>query len=173
MVSAAFAGGFVAQVLVGGPPAHAQEAAHRQLRVRRLVVVDERGTERAVLAAEPEGAGLVIKDGSGNPRMRLGMLPADQVGIVLTAADQKTQLALGAFESTNHFDIYDGEERPRFTVGIDREHGNGGLAFYDAQKNERLAIGMGPGGGGDFVAKDQYGNDLWRALGDVGPPLLP
>ena len=28
---------------------------------------------------------------------------------------------------------------------------------------------MGPGGGGDFVAKDQYRNDIWRALGDVEP----
>lgn len=168
---AAFLGGFVAQRLAG-TVAHAAEPGS-VLRAKAFVVVDDQGREHAVLGVHPQGTGLMVNDLEGNSRMVLGMLPEDQVGIVITAADQKTQVALGAWTDTNHLDLYDGEERPRFTVGVGRDGRNAGLAFYDEQKAERLAIGMGPGGGGDFTAKDQFGNDIWRALGQAGPQAVP
>jgi hypothetical protein len=91
------------------------------------------------------------------------MLPQGQAGLVINEPDGTTQLAIGAWTDTNHLDLYDGEGRPRFTVGVSREGGNAGLAFYDPHKSERLAIGMGPGGGGDFAMKDAQGKSLWRA----------
>lgn len=161
VLAAAFAGGFVAQRLAG-TAAHAAEPGN-VLRAKAFVVVDDAGREHAVLGAHPQGMGLVVNDAEGNSRMVLGMLPEDQVGIVITAADQETQVALGAWADTNHLDLYDGAGKPRFTVGVGRDGRNAGLAFYDEQRAERLAIGMGPGGGGDFVAKDEFGTDVWRA----------
>ncbi len=174
MVGAAFLGGFVAQRLAGAP-ANAQQGAPQPqvIKARMFVVVDDEGREHAVLGARPEGTGLIVNDPEGNSRMVLGMLPEDQVGIVITSADQNTQVALGAWTDTNHLDLYDGKERPRLTVGVRRDGQNAGLSLYDDQKVERLGIGMGPGGGGDFVARDQFGNELWRALGHVGPRPVP
>jgi len=163
VVAAAFAGGFVAQALFGNL-ARAQAAQSAQvIKAKAFVVVDDEGREHAILGPHLQGTGLVVRDGELNSRMVLGILPEQQVGIVINNAEEETQVALGAFTDTNHLDLYDGEMRPRFTVGVARDAGNAGLAFYDREKNERLVIGMGPGGGGDFAMKNSAGESTWRA----------
>jgi hypothetical protein len=199
IVLAAFAGGFVAQLTVGGRDTHAQEAAHKQLRVRQLVLLDDGGRKRAVLAAEPEGVGLVIKDGSGRrlvtmgaigaagvegagltvfgpegePRLLVGMLE-QPVGWGLRAYDEAGQnrMTAGVWPGViSGMRVYDGSGVKRAGFGFGPQ--GGGIALMDPAGQERLGMGMDQGGGGDFVAKDRFGNDLWRALGEVGPPVLP
>ncbi|MFO7956738.1 MAG: hypothetical protein R6X33_06520 [Candidatus Brocadiia bacterium] len=163
IVAAAFAGGFVAQALFGSL-AQADAAQTAQvMKAKSFVVVDDEGREHLALGPHSQGMGLVVRDGELKDRMVLGLLPEDQVGLVMNNAEGMTQVALGAWESTNHLDLYDGERRPRFTVGVSRDAGNAGLAFYDPQKAQRLGIGMGPGGGGDFVMSNAQGWDIWRA----------
>ncbi|MFO8008672.1 MAG: hypothetical protein R6V05_13155 [Candidatus Brocadiia bacterium] len=170
IVAAALIGGFAAQAVLGTVVGGAHAAsAEGVIRARAFVVVDEQGRELATLGARADATGLVVRDKEGNRRMVVGMLPDEQTAIVINGADQTTQLALGAWEKTNHLDLYDGAGRARFTVGVAREGGNAGLAFYDREKNERLAIGMGPHGAGDFVMKDASGMALWRASQDIGP----
>lgn len=162
VVLAAFAGGFAAQLLVQWESV-AEAAGEKIVKAKAFVVVDEAGREVVLLGSRPDGAGLLVRDGEQKDRMVLGMLPEGQFGLVINSPEGNTQVALGAWEKTNHMDLYDAERRPRFTVGVARDGSGGGLAFYDRRKAERLAIGMGPGGGGDFVIKNGEGEDLWRA----------
>ncbi|MGD2175190.1 MAG: hypothetical protein PVJ27_07290 [Candidatus Brocadiaceae bacterium] len=161
---AAFAGGLTAQVLFGGIVRDAQASpAGQVLEATAFVVVDQQGREVARLGAAPDMAGLLVHDRQGKRRMVVGGLPEGQFGLVIQQPDGKTQLALGGWTETNHIDLYDGAGHPRFTVGVSKDGGGAGLAFYDREKKERLAIGMGPGGGGDFAMKNAGGETLWRA----------
>jgi hypothetical protein len=162
-VCAAFAGGFAAQLLLGCmTPEVADAGGNQVVRARAFVVVDEQGRDQVIVGSDGDCTGLVVKDGQA-ARLLIGMLPEEQVGLVINDAESATQVALGAWTETNHLDIYDGERRPRFTVGVNREAGNAGLSFYDPQKTARLSIGMGPSGGGDFVMNNYAGRDIWRA----------
>jgi hypothetical protein len=58
-------------------------------------------------------------------------------------------------------------------LGIGAADNGTGITLKDENGQERVGIGVGPGGGGDFVAKDQFGNDVWRAVGQLPQPAVP
>jgi hypothetical protein len=183
VITAAFAGGFVAQVLVGSRTALAQEGADRELRVQRLVIVDSRGTERAVLditGQHEESVGLTMSDPEGRHRVLLGgsgmLAPAAEDYWTLAFIDAAGANRIGwglrgdGVGCGGHMTGSDGILR--LGIGADMEQGTG-ITLNDATGQQRLGIGLGPGGGGDFVAKDRFGNDVWRALGEIPRPALP
>ena len=99
-------------------------------------------------------------------------MAAVMVGLVINDAEQDTQVALGAWTDTNHLDLYAGEERPRFTVGVNRKAGNAGLSFYGPRGVPRLAVGTGSNGAGDFVMNNFVGKNIWRASWTMRDPAV-
>jgi hypothetical protein len=175
MVLAAFAGGFTAQALLGGRTAAAQEGG-QVIRARAFVLVDELGRERGSVALGPHlGASFTVLDDKGMRRLRIGELD-DRAGWGLRVYDREghNRMTAGLWEgAAMGMRVFDRNGTKRLGIGFSSDGENGGLALLDDKGHERLGMGMGPGGGGDFAAKDALGNDLWRALGEVGPPVLP
>ena len=92
-VIAAFAGGFVAQSLMGGRTARAQEAAAPTvMKAGAFVVVDAQGRERGRLAVQDDGVGLTLSDAEGRRRLALGspsVADPERVRWVLSLYDRK------------------------------------------------------------------------------------
>lgn len=175
MVLAAFGGGFVAQLLAGGRTVHALDEG-QVVRATAFVLVDDAARERARLALMPEGVpALTVLDDDGTRRLLVGELE-DGSGWGMRAYDRKgvNRITVGLWKgAASGMRVFDGKGTKRLGIGLSLDGENSGLALNDRNGQQRLGMGMGPGGGGDFAAKDQFGNDIWRALGDVGPPVLP
>jgi hypothetical protein len=162
-------------VFLAGRIARAQEPG-QVIRAKAFVLVDDAGRDRGALAIGPHsGAAFTAVDDSGVRRLRVGELD-DRSGWGLRVYDREgvNRLTAGLWEGVSvGVRVFDRKGTKRMGVGFSADGENGGLAFIDEDGQERLGVGMGPGGGGDFAAKDALGNDIWRALGDIGPPELP
>jgi len=176
MVCAAFAGGALVQWLDGGAVARAQEAqAGSVIEVQALRLVDADGQERGMLGVREEGVGLILRDAAGRHRVALGSMsliaPEAEAywGLEVFDAAGVGRLGWGARDdgqgSGGHVTDANGVVR----IGIGAAPEGVGLNLRDEEGRERLGMGLGPGGGGDFMARDPFGNDIWRALGNVGP----
>ncbi len=122
LVAAAFAGGFVAQWTLGCRTVGAADVAGAGVvRAREFIVVDGAGKEQVILGSDADCTGLVVRDAQAAPRLLLGLLPEKQVGLVINNAEQKTQVALGAWEKANRLALYDGIGNRRIAAEVDRE----------------------------------------------------
>jgi hypothetical protein len=194
---AAFAGGFVAQVAVGGRPAAAQDAqAPAAVQARAFAVVDADGRERGRLGLTDDGGvGLTLSDAEGRRRLALGsptLADPAKVRWVLSLWDDKgTYRVLIAARDDGAgagFGVWDANGTARFGLGA--APNGGGFSIWDAAGVERAGIGEGPTGVGisamddtgqrrivmgvgpdgepSLVASDAGGNELWRA--PIAPP---
>jgi hypothetical protein len=200
---AAFAGGFAAQVVVGARPVAAQEQqAPAEVRAQAFAVVDADGRDRGRLGlAEDGGVGLTLSDAEGRRRLALGsptMADPAKVRWVLSLWDQKgTYRVLIAARDDGAgagLGVWDANGTARFGLGAAAE--GGGFSLRDAAGVERAAMGEGPTGVGisaldetgqirvvmgvgpdgapSLVARDDQGNDLWRApIAPAQPEALP
>ncbi len=171
LVAAAFGGGFVAQWTLGCRTVGAQDAAGGGIvRAREFIVVDGTGKEQVILGSDSGCTGLVVKDTQAAPRLLLGLLPEEQVGLVINNAAQKTQVALGAWKRTNRLRLYDGIGNQRIAAEVDREAGSSDFYLSDEDRVPRVSLELGPRGGGDFVLSSYAGTDVWRASQQMSGP---
>lgn len=197
MVLAAVAGGAISHWLLCGRGAFAQEpgGAPQVLRAQALVIVDAEGKERLMLGVRPEGAGILVRGPDGKEQVVLGVTPKGGAGLSLNDTEGKQRIGLGFDAEGGGLFLMDANGVSRVDVGLSPDSQEGGFALNgangdsrvsigmgpqnvgvtlcDDEGKDRLGLGLGPGGGGDFYAKDHLGNNVWRALGQVGPPAVP
>ncbi len=171
LVTAAFAGGFVAQWTLGCRTVGAADVAGAGVvRAREFVVVDGAGKEQVVLGSDSGCTGLVVKDAQAAPRLLMGLMPEKQVGLVINSAAQEKQVALGAWKQANRLALYDGIGNRRIAAEVDREAGSSDLYLSDEDHVPRVSMELGPRGGGDFVLRSYAGTDVWRASQQMSGP---
>ena len=198
MMLAAFLGGAVGQWLLAGRAACAQQeapAAPQAVRTQAVIIVDAEGNEQATLGWRPEGVGLTIRGPEGKEQVSLAVSPAGGAGLSLSDKEGRLRIGLGHDAEGGGLFLLDENGVSRVDVGLAPSGNEGGFALNNAEGkiragigmgpqgvgvslrddegNERLGMGLGEGGGGDFVARDQSGNEIWRALGAVAPEPLP
>jgi len=181
LAAVAFLGGYAAHLMLDSPTAHAQQAAAAQpVRASAFVLVDEEGRERAVLSMLPDGVGLALKDPKGIERLTVGRVVMPHVpqeeawGLMVRDAAGMDRCTVGMAGDGPGLAIWDEKGIMRIGVGAGGPDQGVGMTLRDAAGTERIGIGIGPGvGGGNFGVKDQFGNEIWRALGEVGPPAPP
>lgn len=173
MLAAAFLGGAFAQWAFSGGVTYAAEARPQFISAQGFVLVDADGNQRAVLGALPEGVGLVLKDEEGRERLVLGNVTMPHVplqaswGLVVRDETGTDRCALGLADGAG-MAAWDPQGTMRIAIG--EGPAGVGIGLMDAEGNDRVGIGLGPGvSGGNFVAKDQFGNNVWQALGRVEP----
>jgi hypothetical protein len=169
MLAMGFAGGMVASLLTGGSAALAQEGGALPIRVQSVTIVDADGRERGAFGMLPDGPGLALKDEEGRTRIVLAYTktdPEDYWSIRFLDAKGVSRIGWGARGdgrgSGGH--MMDSKGVLRVGFGADEVAGTG-LSLKNADGNEIVGLGVGPGaGGGDLTLKSPSdGREVWRA----------
>jgi len=172
MLTAAFVGGFAAELTVGRI-ARAEEAAQPQVVTAQAVrIVDAQGKERALLGLADDQVALVLKDPEGHSRVALGSAAGEDPAWRLAIMDAKAQdrFMCGAWEGGNTSGMRIRDWNGTLRVGLGAAEYGCGLAFHNEDAREVLGAGAGPRGGGDFYLKrPSDGSDLWRASQHIAP----
>jgi hypothetical protein len=165
---AAFAGGaFTQWLLLGDGGAHAaasKQATAKEIRVRSIVLVDAKGTERARMEVTADGAGcgLTILAKSGKHAIGIGV-DNESAGIGLYDKDGREHLSLGAAPDGSAAGLGVTYASGKEAIGLGYGPTGSGISLRDANGRDRAALGMPPGGGAGFFTRDEHGKDTWRA----------
>ena len=121
--------------LLMGQASHSSQVVKAQ----RVIIVDEEGNERIVLAGAKDQATLVLKNGAG------------QASAVLSAAKESAGLS-----------VTDTDGKLRINLAKDfRASGNAGLWLYDELGKPRYVAGVGPRGP-NVLFLDESGKPIVR-----------
>lgn len=180
MVLAAFGGGFFAQVVLGGRAVHAQGEG-QVVRATAFVLVNAEGTELAALRPSADGPQLTMKGPGGHEMAVMGAVrmphtpEAVSWGMLLRDEEDRDRFVVGrAGDGGGGLACWDEDGTIRVALGGGTLELGCGLTLSDSAGTNRLGAGVGPGvGGANFGISDRFGNEIWRALGDIGPPALP
>jgi hypothetical protein len=142
----------------------------KTIRVRQLVVEDENGVERIIIAAptpdkvgrRAKAYGIQFHDEKGHERGGLGMSEDGRIMIVL---DHQHSEAAGMFAFPDGMTglLLSGKPgKPKMQLIIHPD-GTAGIALIDAEDNRRGWFGLNAEGQAEFLISDAEGKKLFRA----------
>jgi len=167
MLAMSFAGGMLANLLVGGSVAVAQVDV-LPMRVQSVTIVDAGGRDRGTFGMLADGPGLTMQDEEGRTRAILGYIKEGDQGLwgvrFLDAGGVSRigwNLRADGRGAGGHMQNSKGVLLVGF--GADEVAGTG-LTLNNAEGKQVIGIGVGPGGGGDLSLKDPFtGQTIWQA----------
>lgn len=123
--------------IIGYPQGNiaAQSNIFPEIRARQIVLVDENGMPRSILAMGKEGPGLALSDENGEMR---SILRIDREGVRLS--------------------LYDEKGEPRAVLSVEKN--GAGLALYDDTSKPRAGLFMGKEGP-QLTLFDRKGKEHW------------
>jgi len=172
-LGAAFLGGAVAQWVMSGRAAYAQEKAPAAqaagapvITAQAVRIVDAEGRERILLGVGPDGPGIVLKDAEDHPGIALSSTGGEEPYWLLAFMDKEGQdrFACGVRldGKASGMNLTDAKGVMRVALGASEE--GSGLALRNGDGAEVLGFGADPQGGGDFVLKHPFDeHEVWRA----------
>ncbi|MGD2175187.1 MAG: hypothetical protein PVJ27_07275 [Candidatus Brocadiaceae bacterium] len=168
LVGAVLVGGVVGGLLaqaVTGRTAHAGEGAAREIRASAIVLVDAQGREIGEFAATAAGPTLVLKDAEGRPRIALGNGEGDEGywGLFCRDGEGIERFVCGARADGKGSGLGVWDWNGELRIGMGADEGGCGFTLKNELGVQRVGIGVGARGGGDFTLHDGEGKSIWRA----------
>lgn len=135
------------------------EAGAKEVRVRRLVLVDEKGRTRATFGAEEDAPALVLLDEKGTTRVRLVVL-RNGSKLDLCDGNGNVRAVLGADKDGPMLGLSDEKGKPRAVLIV---ASNGpALGLLDKDGRSRARLGMGTDGP-TLILYDKNRKVKWHA----------
>ncbi len=180
VLMAAFLGGATVQFMMGGGTVHAQDAG-QVVQATAFVLVNAEGVELAALRLSADGPQLTMKGPGGHEMAVMGAVRMPHTpetvswGMLLRDEEDRDRFVVGrAGDGGGGLACWDEAGTIRLALGGGTREQGSGLALNDTAGMTRLGIGVGPGvGGADVGIHDQFGNEIWRAVGQIALPALP
>ena len=179
VLAAAFLGGATVQFLAVGGTVHAQDGG-QVIQATAFVLVDAERTELAALRTSADGPQLTMKGPGGHEMAVVGAVRMPHTpesvswGMLLRDEEDRDRFVVGrAGDGGGGLACWDEDGTMRVALGGGTLDQGCGLGLNDAAGVKRLGAGVAPGGGANFGISDAFGNEIWKAVGQMQMPELP
>ncbi len=130
------------------------------IRAGRFQLVDENGSDRAVLTVDKDGPSLTLLDENGNDRALLYMFREDEPGLLLLDENGKTRARLHVDKDVPGLDLLDENGQPCAGLYVDEDVP--ALALADENGNDRAVLTVDKDGP-SLTLLDENGEAIWQA----------
>ena len=157
--------GIVVVMLAGAAVLMGQAAPKgKTIEAEKFVVVDNADHTRAILGYDDDGTfGLWIRSEVGKPRLGLGILTDESVGLGLSDIDGKTRASLVFDErGRSRLHYYDGDGKLISFLFL-RENGSAGLTMRDGNGQIRADLSLNEHGAPALTLINKRGKVIWSA----------